>query len=163
MLFESQWQKAKCFLNFTLTLSPTDAFIFINLKMTKMLDILEDFLEYEGYKYERIDGGITGSLRQEAIDRFNGKFVINMLIILSLSPQYEGCSSPQTSFWKQRFSSKHLAFNPLYRVTMVCVYNPTKTLSESLKFLCPIMPTAPEYFIMYLCDILVATAKVSTS
>ena len=41
--------------------------------MTKMLDILEDFLENEGYKYERIDGGVTGSLRQEAIDRFNGK------------------------------------------------------------------------------------------
>lgn len=37
-----------------------------------MLDLLEDFLEYEGYKYERIDGGITGGLRQEAIDRFNG-------------------------------------------------------------------------------------------
>ncbi|NWQ85135.1 CHD3 protein, partial [Burhinus bistriatus] len=28
---------------------------------------------YEGYKYERIDGGITGALRQEAIDRFNGR------------------------------------------------------------------------------------------
>ena len=41
--------------------------------MTKMLDILEDFLENEGYKYERIDGGVTGSLRQDAIDRFNGK------------------------------------------------------------------------------------------
>lgn len=41
--------------------------------MTKMLDLLEDFLEFEGYKYERIDGGITGGLRQEAIDRFNGK------------------------------------------------------------------------------------------
>lgn len=41
--------------------------------MTKMLDLLEDFLDYEGYKYERIDGGITGALRQEAIDRFNGK------------------------------------------------------------------------------------------
>lgn len=40
-----------------------------------MLDLLEDFLEYEGYKYERIDGGITGGLRQEAIDRFNGEFV----------------------------------------------------------------------------------------
>lgn len=38
-----------------------------------MLDLLEDFLDYEGYKYERIDGGITGALRQEAIDRFNGK------------------------------------------------------------------------------------------
>ena len=41
--------------------------------MTKMLDILEDFLEYEGFKYERIDGGITGALRQDAIDRFNGR------------------------------------------------------------------------------------------
>lgn len=40
--------------------------------MTKMLDLLEDFLDSEGYKYERIDGGITGALRQEAIDRFNG-------------------------------------------------------------------------------------------
>ena len=43
-------------------------------QMTKMLDLLEDFLEFEGYKYERIDGGITGGLRQEAIDRFNGGF-----------------------------------------------------------------------------------------
>lgn len=42
------------------------------LQMTKMLDLLEDFLEHEGYKYERIDGGITGNMRQEAIDRFNG-------------------------------------------------------------------------------------------
>lgn len=40
-----------------------------------MLDLLEDFLEFEGYKYERIDGGITGGLRQEAIDRFNGDLV----------------------------------------------------------------------------------------
>lgn len=45
------------------------------VQMTKMLDLLEDFLEFEGYKYERIDGGITGGLRQEAIDRFNGEFV----------------------------------------------------------------------------------------
>ena len=30
-------------------------------------------MEAEGYKYERIDGGITGALRQDAIDRFNGK------------------------------------------------------------------------------------------
>lgn len=44
-------------------------------QMTKMLDLLEDFLEFEGYKYERIDGGVTGGLRQEAIDRFNGEFV----------------------------------------------------------------------------------------
>lgn len=46
-----------------------------SLQMTKMLDLLEDFLENEGYKYERIDGGITGGMRQEAIDRFNGKII----------------------------------------------------------------------------------------
>lgn len=40
--------------------------------MTKMLDVLEDFCENEGYKYERIDGSITGQARQDAIDRFNG-------------------------------------------------------------------------------------------
>lgn len=45
--------------------------------MTKMLDLLEDFLDHEGYKYERIDGGITGALRQEAIDRFNGEELFN--------------------------------------------------------------------------------------
>lgn len=45
--------------------------VLIFSQMTKMLDLLEDFLEWEGYKYERIDGGITGALRQDAIDRFN--------------------------------------------------------------------------------------------
>lgn len=44
--------------------------------MTKMLDLLEDFLENEGYKYERIDGGVTGGMRQEAIDRFNGERIM---------------------------------------------------------------------------------------
>ena len=55
--------------------------------MTKMLDLLEDFLENEGYKYERIDGGITGGMRQEAIDRFNGETEsTNSTLILRLSP-----------------------------------------------------------------------------
>ncbi|XP_050414709.1 chromodomain-helicase-DNA-binding protein 4 isoform X3 [Patella vulgata] len=45
--------------------------VLIFSQMTKMLDILEDFLEAEGYHYERIDGGITGANRQDAIDRFN--------------------------------------------------------------------------------------------
>lgn len=52
--------------------------------MTKMLDLLEDFLDYEGYKYERIDGGITGALRQEAIDRFNGEGALVLLGVHSL-------------------------------------------------------------------------------
>lgn len=52
--------------------------------MTKMLDLLEDYLEGEGFRYERIDGGITGSLRQEAIDRFNGMFLLNALVHITL-------------------------------------------------------------------------------
>uniref|UniRef100_A0AAR2JXQ1 DNA helicase n=1 Tax=Pygocentrus nattereri TaxID=42514 RepID=A0AAR2JXQ1_PYGNA len=52
-------------------------------QMTKMLDLLEDFLDYEGYKYERIDGAITGALRQEAIDRFNAPGAVQFCFLLS--------------------------------------------------------------------------------
>lgn len=57
--------------------------VLIFSQMTKMLDVLEDFLEGEGYKYERIDGGITGSLRQEAIDRFNAPGAQQFVFLLS--------------------------------------------------------------------------------
>ncbi|CAK9295655.1 unnamed protein product [Gordionus sp. m RMFG-2023] len=45
--------------------------VLIFSQMTALLDLLEDFCDSEGYKFERIDGSITGSLRQDAIDRFN--------------------------------------------------------------------------------------------
>jgi len=35
-----------------------------------MLDILEDYLNARSFKFERIDGSITGNRRQQAIDRF---------------------------------------------------------------------------------------------
>ncbi|XP_063786894.1 chromodomain-helicase-DNA-binding protein 3 isoform X3 [Pseudophryne corroboree] len=57
--------------------------VLIFSQMTKMLDLLEDFLDFEGYKYERIDGGITGSLRQEAIDRFNSPGAQQFCFLLS--------------------------------------------------------------------------------
>lgn len=41
--------------------------------MTRVLDILEDFLVHMGLQYERIDGNVSGPLRQAAIDRFNSK------------------------------------------------------------------------------------------
>ena len=56
--------------------------------MTRMLDILEDYMVHRQYHYERIDGNIVGNLRQDAIDRFNGKCpcvvenTINLLIYL---------------------------------------------------------------------------------
>lgn len=57
--------------------------VLIFSQMTKMLDLLEDFLEGESYKYERIDGNITGGQRQEAIDRFNAPGAQQFVFLLS--------------------------------------------------------------------------------
>ena len=54
--------------------------------MTRLLDILEDYLEYEKWGYGRIDGSIMGKDRQAAIDRFNSKCVPNINnVVLSLN------------------------------------------------------------------------------
>ena len=39
-------------------------------QMTKMLDILEDYVRMREWPFERLDGNVMGSLRQMAIDRF---------------------------------------------------------------------------------------------
>ena len=39
-------------------------------QFTRMLDIIQDYLNLRKFKYERIDGTITGRKRQAAIDRF---------------------------------------------------------------------------------------------
>ncbi|KAK6046945.1 protein, SNF2 family [Cooperia oncophora] len=57
--------------------------VLIFSQMTMMLDILEDFCEVEGYKYERIDGSITGQARQDAIDRFNAPGAQQFVFLLS--------------------------------------------------------------------------------
>ena len=77
------------------------------LQMTRMLDILEDFLEYEGYRYERIDGSITGSVRQEAIDRFNGACALYDFIskIYQLAKYSLAILDLLCSYWKTLFLS----------------------------------------------------------
>ncbi|KAH8869088.1 Chromodomain-helicase-DNA-binding protein 7 [Schistosoma japonicum] len=45
--------------------------VLIFSQMIRVLDILEDYLVHQGFQFERIDGRIHGSLRQEAIDRFS--------------------------------------------------------------------------------------------
>lgn len=45
--------------------------VLIFSQMTKCLDLLADYLVYRNYKFERIDGGVRGDLRQAAIDRFS--------------------------------------------------------------------------------------------
>ena len=47
----------------------------ILFQMTRMLDILEDFLEHFNFKFERIDGNIMGDKRQDRIDSFNGTII----------------------------------------------------------------------------------------
>ena len=59
-----------------------DRNFFSRTQMTRMLDLLEDFLEGHGYKYERIDGTVNGSARQECIDRFNGELYRLLAYIL---------------------------------------------------------------------------------
>uniref|UniRef100_A0A336LW14 CSON006412 protein n=1 Tax=Culicoides sonorensis TaxID=179676 RepID=A0A336LW14_CULSO len=45
--------------------------VLIFSQMVRCLDILEDYLIYRKYPYERIDGRIRGNLRQAAIDRYS--------------------------------------------------------------------------------------------
>ena len=51
--------------------------------MTRMLDILEDFMDYLGYQFERIDGNVTGPERQQSIDRFNTPNSPHFVFLLS--------------------------------------------------------------------------------
>lgn len=45
--------------------------VLIFSQMVRCLDILEDYLVYKKYPFERIDGRIRGNLRQAAIDRYS--------------------------------------------------------------------------------------------
>ncbi len=74
-------------------------------QMTRVLDILEDFMVGEELKYERIDGSISGKYRQQAIDRFNstcssftkGPFTPNV----SVSVMLRCICVTQCNKWKQ--------------------------------------------------------------
>ena len=45
--------------------------ILIFSQFTMMLDLIEDYLRWKGYMFERLDGAVKTQQRQEAIDRFN--------------------------------------------------------------------------------------------
>ena len=48
-----------------------------------MLDIIEKYLKFKHYSYERIDGSIRGNLREKAIQRFNEKESDVFIFLLS--------------------------------------------------------------------------------
>lgn len=57
--------------------------VLIFSQMTRMLDILEDYLRLRGFLYERMDGQITGMIRQAAIDRYSAPGSDRFVMLLS--------------------------------------------------------------------------------
>lgn len=52
-------------------------------QFTKILDLLEDFVVHLGMAYERLDGSVTGNVRQAAIDRFSAPGSDRFVFLLS--------------------------------------------------------------------------------
>ncbi|XP_067897135.1 chromodomain-helicase-DNA-binding protein 1-like [Heterodontus francisci] len=49
-------------------------------QMTRMLDVLQDYMEYRGYSYERLDGSVRGEERYLAIKNFNQQDIFVFLL-----------------------------------------------------------------------------------
>ncbi|XP_051803701.1 chromodomain-helicase-DNA-binding protein 1-like [Acanthochromis polyacanthus] len=49
-------------------------------QMTRMLDILQDCMEYRGYSYERLDGSVRGEERNLAVKNFSSKDIFVFLL-----------------------------------------------------------------------------------
>ncbi|XP_034531930.1 chromodomain-helicase-DNA-binding protein 1-like [Notolabrus celidotus] len=49
-------------------------------QMTRMLDILQDYMEYRGYSYERLDGSVRGEERNLAVKSFRSKDIFVFLL-----------------------------------------------------------------------------------
>eukprot|EP01102_Stenamoeba_stenopodia_P001721 TRINITY_DN1156_c0_g1_i5.p1 TRINITY_DN1156_c0_g1~~TRINITY_DN1156_c0_g1_i5.p1 ORF type:complete len:909 (-),score=259.27 TRINITY_DN1156_c0_g1_i5:116-2842(-) len=57
--------------------------VLIFSQMTRLLDILEDYLMYRGYEYCRIDGSTEGDTREQAIEDFNKQDSTKFAFLLS--------------------------------------------------------------------------------
>lgn len=49
-------------------------------QMTRMLDIIQDYMEYRGYSYERLDGSVRGEERNLAVKNFSSKDIFVFLL-----------------------------------------------------------------------------------
>lgn len=64
--------------------------VLIFTQMTRILDILEDFMVMRGYKYCRIDGNTNYDDRENAIDEFNAPNSEKFVFILSTRGMWYG-------------------------------------------------------------------------
>ena len=57
----------------TLTAGKTKAFVQVLLfsTMTRVLDVLEDYLDWRGYHHLRLDGAVSSGERGDLVRRFN--------------------------------------------------------------------------------------------
>lgn len=57
--------------------------VLIFSQMTRLLDVLEDYCLYRGYKYCRIDGNTSGEDREAAIEAYNAPGSEKFIFLLS--------------------------------------------------------------------------------
>lgn len=57
--------------------------VLIFSQMTRLLDILEDYLVYREYEYCRIDGSTSSEEREQAIEEFNKEDSTKFVFLLS--------------------------------------------------------------------------------
>ena len=59
--------------------------VLIFSQMVTMLDIISDYLKLKGYAHQRLDGGIRGDVRRQALDHFNAPVKSSCLSYCCLS------------------------------------------------------------------------------
>lgn len=64
-------------------------------QMTRVLDVLEDYCRARGHSYVRLDGSVTGSARQEAIDHYCAEDSDTFLFLLSTRAGGQGINLVQ--------------------------------------------------------------------
>ncbi|KAJ7549555.1 hypothetical protein O6H91_07G058200 [Diphasiastrum complanatum] len=64
-------------------LKERDSRVLIFSQMTRLLDILEDYCQYRGYQFCRIDGNTSGDDRESSIDAFNKEGSEKFVFLLS--------------------------------------------------------------------------------
>jgi SNF2 family DNA or RNA helicase len=64
--------------------------VLIFSQMTSLLDILQDYMHYREYNYERLDGSVRGEERYSAISRFTSNAAENDTFVFLLSTRAGG-------------------------------------------------------------------------
>lgn len=73
-----------------LKLAATNHRILIFCTMTKLLDVMEEYMEWRGWCYVRLDGGTNAQERGALVDQFNAPYSPHFAFLLSIRAGGEG-------------------------------------------------------------------------